>query len=111
MAFLLLGIGAVDQLIATVKQITTPQGLPTTIADLTKIVAFMQPGLENGNYKQICDLQGFFLKNGGFLVADTPDIIQNIAKDGICWNGEPTTELVLTVLNRMITGLGRAVRR
>jgi hypothetical protein len=111
MPFLLLGIGAVDQLIATVKQITKPHGLPTTIADLTKIVAFMQPALENGNYKQICDLQGFFLKNGGFLVSDTPDIIQNIAKDGICSNGEPTTEKVLTVLNRMITELGRAFRR
>jgi hypothetical protein len=51
----------------------------------------MQPALENGNYKQICDHQGFFLKDGGFIVADTPDINENIAKDGICWDGEPTT--------------------
>ena len=110
MPFLLSGIEAVVDLInLTVRQITKPSGLTTTIADLTKIVAFMQPAVQNGNYNQICDLQGFFLKDGGFLVADTPQIQKDITLDTFCWEGVNTTAEVLTGLNRMITELGKAV--
>jgi hypothetical protein len=94
----------VTELIQNVVQFTSKEGLQTTIDDLNKIVKFMQPSSPD-NYKQICDLQGFFLKIGGFLINDTPEINENIAKDGVCWPDEPTTEQVLQGLNNIINGL------
>ena len=54
-------------------------------------------------YRQICDLQGFFLKAGGFLVADVPEINPKLGIDGRCW--ESTTLEVLCALNTMIAEL------
>ena len=82
-----------------------PQKLAITIADLKKIVAFMEPTSTGGTYRQICDLQGFFLISGGFLVADTPEIKTDIGLKDICYDGEPTTQQVLDGLNEIIKGL------
>ena len=57
-------------------------------------------------YRQICDLQGFFLIKGGFLVADVP-AIENVSISDPCWPGEPTTKKVLDALNEMISEFGR----
>ena len=60
-------------------------------------------------YRQICDLQGFFLLNGGFLVIDVHDIRQNLGPLDKCWEDpaadypEPTTQEVLTALEDMIS--------
>ena len=54
-------------------------------------------------YRQICDLQGFFLAAGGFLVADVPDVLEETTIDGKCYEGEPTTEKVLNALDQMIS--------
>jgi hypothetical protein len=94
----------VAELIGKVLQFTSKGGLQTTINDLRKIVTFMQPSPDD-SYKQICDLQGFFLKNGGFLINDTPNINENISKDGSCWPDEPTTADVLANLTLLIGGL------
>ena len=99
------GSGSIKALINDVKEITTSQKLTTTIADLKKIVAFMEPTLTGGTYKQICDLQGFFLISGGFLVADTPVIEENIGINDTCYDNEPTTRQVLDGLNEIIKGL------
>lgn len=65
----------------------------------------MKPTTGNIMYKQICDLQGFFLKKGGFLVADTPEIKENMGLNDKCFDGEPTTERVLNGLEEIINGL------
>ena len=98
----------VPRLIEKVLKFTSTEGLQTTITDLRKIVQFMQPS--PSSYKQICDLQGFFLKKGGFLINDTPVIDEKITKDGQCWPGEPTTEKVLQALNEMINELNKSVQ-
>ena len=54
-------------------------------------------------YRQICDLQGFFLATGGFLVADVPDVLEETTIDGECYDGEPTTKEVLDSLDEMIS--------
>ena len=86
----------VGQLIAEVITYTTGD-LKSTARDLVKIRDYML----KGKYFQVCDLQGFFLKKGGFKVNDVPAIKQ-IGFNETCFHGEPTTEEVLEALDRMI---------
>lgn len=53
-------------------------------------------------FRQICDLQGFFMKKGGFQIADVPYIDEEIGLNENCWNDEPTTEEVLFALDDII---------
>lgn len=92
----------VANLINDVKSFTTTTGLSTTAADLKKIKNYMMVDPDKNKYRQICDLQGFFLVKGGFLVADVP-AIQNISISDPCWSDEPTTKNVLDALNEMIS--------
>ena len=84
------------QLIAEVITYTTCD-LKSTARDLVKIRNYMI----KGKYFQVCDLQGFFLRKGGFKVNDVPAIKQIGFKER-CFDGEPTTEEVLEALDRMI---------
>lgn len=86
----------VGQLIAEVITYTTGD-LKSTARDLVKIRDYML----KGKYFQVCDLQGFFLKKGGFKVNDVPAIKQTGFNE-TCFDGEPTTEEVLEALDRMI---------
>ena len=86
----------VGQLIAEVITYTTGD-LKSTARDLVKIANFMI----KGKYFQVCDLQGFFLKKGGFKVNDVPEIKQ-IGLNEACFDGEPTTEEVLGALKQMV---------
>ena len=86
----------VGQLIADVITYTTGD-LKSTARDLVKIRDYML----QGKYFQVCDLQGFFLKKGGFKVNDVPAIKQ-IGLNETCFDGEPTTEEVLKALDWMI---------
>ena len=92
----------VANLINDVKNFTTTTGLSTTAADLKKIKNYMMIDPNENKYRQICDLQGFFLVEGGFLVADVP-AIENVSISDPCWTGEPTTKKVLDALNEMIS--------
>lgn len=92
----------VAKLINDVKSFTNTTGLSTTAADLNKIKNYMMIDPAKNKYRQICDLQGFFLVKGGFLVADVP-AIENISFSNPCWPGEPTTQKVLDALNEMIS--------
>ena len=92
----------VAKLIKDVKSFTTTTGLSTTAAGLKKIKNYMMIDPSENKYRQICDLQGFFLLKGGFLVADVP-AIQNTSINDSCWLGEPTTQQVLDALNKMIS--------
>jgi len=98
----------VPKLIADVKNFTT-SGLPDTAADLKKIKNYMMLDPAENKYRQICDLQGFFLVRGGFLVADVP-AIEDKAIDESCWAGEPTTQQVLDALDKMITAFSPSVQ-
>jgi hypothetical protein len=85
-------------------QRTTKQGLSTTREDLEKIYGYManqQPFNGNG-FRCICDLQGFYLLDGGFLVSDTEGIKENLPIDGACDEDDPTTREFLQALEYMI---------
>lgn len=56
---------------------------------------------EKDHYRQICNLQGYFMRNGGFQVADTPKIMDRIGLERWCYEGEPTTEQVLKALQQI----------
>lgn len=106
---------ATMMMILDVKDFT---GKAMTVADLAKIKKYMEvpPEIaikkgspETPKYRQICDLQGFFLKAGGFLGADVPEIGEDLGIDGRCWTQddpneapEPTILEVLCALNTMI---------
>lgn len=97
----------IEKLIADVKNFTTQAGLSTTAADLSKIKTYMTVNPTMNEYRQICDLQGFFLATGGFLVADVPDVLEGTTIDGECYDGEPTTKEVLDALDQMISAFSR----
>ena len=93
--------GTVKKLIDEVKTFTK-SGLPKTAEDLTNIMKYMKKNPSKDEYRQICDLQGFFLATGGFLVGDIPSVNNNITLNGTCWDGEPTTKEVIVALDDMI---------
>lgn len=101
--------GTVEDLINQVKEFTNETGWQTTANDLTTIESYMRNNPNENQYRQICDLQGFFLQSGGFLVSDVPVIDMTIGINGMCYPGEPTTEQVLTALEQMINALGEDV--
>ena len=81
----------VENLIKTIrKRILTSQGLKATAKDLIKIKAFMFAGK---SINLICDLQGFFLTAGGFLVSDPEDIKTLKDLEESCPAFDPTTKL------------------
>lgn len=99
--------GTVKTLITQVREkITTTEGRKKTANDLKKILEFMVA--PPGKYHLICDLQGFFLYAGGFLVNDPGDIKENVDLQQKCEinpHGEPTTEKVLDGLKLLIQDL------
>ena len=99
--------GTVGLLIEKIrKQITTPDGRKETADDLKKIKEYMVA--PQRKYHLICDLQGFFLSAGGFLVNDPEDIKENVnlhQKCEIDTEREPTTKQVLDGLELLIQDL------
>ena len=86
----LYGRDPVKNLIKTIRErIITSQGLKATANDLKKIKVFMLAGIHN----LICDLQGFFLKAGGFLVSDPEGIETNVDLKESCPAHDPETKL------------------
>ena len=96
----------VPALILAVRGFTTNAGLATTVANLQIIRNYMVAGAPM--YRQICDFQGFFLRTGGFLVNDVPDIGEDVGPGDRCWEDptdpEPTTQEYITALDAMIAG-------
>ena len=70
------GRGDVSQLIADVITYTD-ENLKRTGRDLVKIKDYKL----KGKYFQVCDLQRFFLKKGGFKVNDVPAIKQLVCRE------------------------------
>ncbi|XP_046861019.1 uncharacterized protein LOC124454246 isoform X2 [Xenia sp. Carnegie-2017] len=99
-------IKKINDLVKDVKIYTeTQNGLEKTIADLSKLLDFMAPKTSK-ILRQVCDLQGFFMKKGGFQIADASGILEKTVSD-ICWEDEPTTDEVLFALNETIIKLGQ----
>ena len=99
-------VGSVKKLIEDVrKEITTPVGRKKTANDLKKILEYMVAPQEK--YHLICDLQGFFLFAGGFLVNDPDGIQANKTLQQTCNDprAEPTTKEVLDGLALLIQDL------
>ena len=93
--------GTVPRMIVEVKKITKrPQLLKKHAEDLRNIKKFMKPGPGQPKY-HICDLQGFFLVKGGFLVGDAPQIAET-SKTKNCYDSDPSTEKILSGLDTMI---------
>ena len=85
------GKDPVKQLIKTIREkIPTSQGLKETAEDLIKVKAFMFAGKD---INLICDLQGFFLTAGGFLVSDPEDIKKVDNPKESCPAHDPGTKL------------------
>ena len=93
--------GSVNKTIKEVKNYTQDGALLRTAADLKIITAFMIVDKSRDKYRQICDLQGFFLKKGGFLINDIPSI-DDVKYEEPCWEGEPKTKEVLAAIDDMI---------
>jgi len=96
----------VRKLTADVKKFTT-SGLTNTTADLIRIKNYMILNAAENKYRQICDLQGFFLVKGGFLLMGVSDIRNTGINEG-CWPGDPTTQQVLDGFNEMITAFKKS---
>ena len=94
--------GSIPTVIQEVKKYTRPGGLDQTALDLgSSLFNYMRA--EETKYRQICDLQGFFLKDGGFKVMDVPAIVENMGLNDRCGDGEPTTKKVIDALAAMVT--------
>ena len=97
-----------DQMISDIKNYqTTPEAKAKTVGDLRKIIAWMTPG--DGQctlYKQLCDLEGFFMKDGGFVIHN-PSVKYKMMLSDFCHSDQddPTNERVLAVLKKSIKEL------
>ena len=98
---------AVDTLLSKVKKETTKPGWAQTASDFTSIKRFMEYPPET-RFRQICDLQGFFHKTGGFQVNDPDGVKEKMKPDERCWSDDdPMTREVLNALDKLIKELSK----
>jgi hypothetical protein len=73
--------------------------------DLQKILNFMK--LSGNVYNRICDLQGFFMKTGGFLIADPDGVKYKTSPTDTCSDPGtyPTTQKVIDGLTELKAGI------
>ena len=94
-----------DNMISDIRSYqATATARTKTVEDLQKIVTWMTPpDGQCTKYKQLCDLEGFFKKTGGFLVHN-PNPNYKMMLGDYCHSGEgdPTNERVLAVLKKFI---------
>jgi hypothetical protein len=85
---------------------TPASKLSATKRDLSAIAAFMAPGA--GKYSRICDLQGFYLKSGGFLINDVPSVAMNDSTKPVCHGaGMPSYDETLAGIGQLVKALGK----
>lgn len=94
--------GTIAQIAEDIKGYSTSaKALAATRTDLQKIARFMTPGA--GKYSRICDLQGFYLRGGGFLINDVPQLYINTTPTPACWDGMPDWQKALDGINQLVT--------
>ena len=79
-----------------------------TSKDLSNIQNYMNPS--PGHYNRICDLQGFFMKTGGFVIIDPDDVLQPSEPSDRCHDPDsfPTTKEVDQFLIQLSDNLNNA---
>ena len=98
--------GKIDELLKWVKEYqTTSAARSITANDLEKILKYTDPG--TGRYTRICDLQGFFMKAGGFVTADPGGVQEGEPLDYTCYSVKsyPTTKKTIEALEKMVKAL------
>ncbi|PWC17025.1 hypothetical protein DDT52_17220 [Brenneria roseae subsp. roseae] len=93
--------GHIPELASSIRSFSTSSAsLAKTRADLKKIADFMTP--DAGKFSRICDLQGFYLRGGGFLINDVPDLkIKETTAPG-CWDDMPSWRQALDGINQLV---------
>lgn len=87
-----------------VEKYTKASGLKETIKNLQAVAQFMQAG--RGKYSRVCDLQGFFLQAGGFVINDIPQIMQSKGTKPVCDGaGMPSYDKTLAGLESLVAAL------
>ncbi|MEL0550694.1 MULTISPECIES: hypothetical protein [Enterobacteriaceae] len=92
--------GTIAQVADEIKSNTSAKGLAATRSDLKKIASFMTPGADK--YSRICDLQGFYLRSGGFLINDVPTLYVKTTPAPACWDGMPDWQKSLDGINQLV---------
>ena len=79
-----------------------------TSNDLSNIQNYMNPSPDR--YNRICDLQGFFMNAGGFVIIDPDDVLQPSEPSDRCHDpyNFPTTEEVNQFLIQLSDSLNKA---
>lgn len=79
---------------------TSPSALAKTRSDLKKIAEFMTPS--SAKFSRICDLQGFYLRGGGFLINDVPDLQLSQSSRPACWDEMPTWQQAYDGITKLV---------
>ena len=99
----------INRLVEDVRKFQTEeQARLKTGDDLEKIRTFMiPPDPSTDEYKRICDLQGFFMKTGGFVIADPEGVVPHTTLSYACYDSHayPTNQKVINGLEDMKTGI------
>lgn len=87
-----------------IEKYTNAEGVRVTAKNLKAIITFMQAG--RGKYSRVCDLQGFFLQKGGFVINDVPELVINQSTKPDC-GGEkmPSYDKALAGLESLVDAL------
>ena len=97
-----------ESMFTTVKNLQSSAAAKAkTVLDLNKIIDFMTPPAgECTNYKQLCDLEGFFNQDGGFVIHN-PSVKYKMMLNDYCHekDNDPTNARVLEVLNKFVKEL------
>ena len=95
----------IPELLTWLKNETSKVAQLVTANDLDNILTFTDPGI--GQFTRICDLQGFFLKAGGFAIADPDGIVKDESLNYSCYDKYtyPTTGRVIDALREMVKKL------
>ena len=99
---------AIDTLVKWVREFQPEdESRVKTTKDLEKILKFMKPC--GSAYNRICDLQGFFMKSGGFVIADPEGVEFDTPLTGRCYDRDryPTTQQVITGLTHLMAGISK----
>lgn len=92
-----------------IEKYTKGAGVKATAKSLQAIINFMQA--TRGKFNRICDLQGFYLQDGGFLINDVPELIVGQSKKPDCGgDGMPSYDKALAGLETVVRALNDGKR-
>jgi hypothetical protein len=88
----------------SIEKYTKPGGAVATARKIQAIIEFMKAS--RGKFSRVCDLQGFYLQPGGFVINDVPELIVNSSSKPVCGEtGSPSYDQVLEGLETLVDHL------